>query len=73
MTQSRTELNKTVSGRIDMLSGITALQNVSANIVASKPSRISDLIPQELGLWQRKRIVQTLHGRLASVDSSVGG
>ena len=41
------EVNETVSGRLDMLSSInTALQNVSAKPTASKPYRISDIIPR---------------------------
>ena len=40
--QLRTELNETASGRIVMLNSVnTALQNVSANLVASKPCRMS--------------------------------
>ena len=43
----RTELNETVSGRIDMLSSInTTLQKVSAKPTVSKPYRISDFIPR---------------------------
>ena len=45
--QLRAEMNETVNGRIDMLSSInTALQNVSAKLVVSKPYRISDFIPR---------------------------
>ena len=41
------EMNETVSGRMDMLNSINAaLQNVSAKSIASKPYRISDLIPR---------------------------
>ena len=44
--QFRKEMNETVNGRIDMLSINTALQNVSAKPAASKPYRISDLMPR---------------------------
>ena len=48
--QLRTEMNETVNDRIDMLSSInTALQNVSAKPMVSKPYRISDFIPRKLG------------------------
>ena len=45
--QLRTEMNETVSGRMDMLNSInTALQNVSAKPTDSKPYRISDFLPR---------------------------
>ena len=45
--QLRTEMNETVSGRIDMLNSInTALQKVSSKPLVSEPYRISDLIPR---------------------------
>ena len=45
--QLRTDVNETVHGRIDMSNSIKiALQNVSAKPAASKPYRISDLIPR---------------------------
>ena len=47
--QVRNELNETANGRLDMLNGIaTALQRVTAN-AASRPYRISDLIPRHGG------------------------
>ena len=43
----RAEVNEAVSGRMDMLNSInTALQNVSRKPAASKPYRISDLLPK---------------------------
>ena len=42
-------MNETVSGRLDMLNNNTALQNVSAKPVASKPCRIDDFTP---GNWE---------------------
>ena len=45
--QFRVEVNERVCGIVDMLSSInTALKNVSAKPSASKPHRISDLIPR---------------------------
>ena len=42
----RTELNETVSGRIDMSNSTRALQNVPAKPAASRPHRISGPIPK---------------------------
>ena len=71
--QVRNELDETVNGRIDMSNGIaTALQRVSANPSASKPYRISDVIPRKLGGQQRQGRSPTLHARPALVDSKRG-
>ena len=45
--QLRVNADESISGRMDMLNSInTALQNVSAKPTASKPYRISDLLPR---------------------------
>ena len=42
-----TDMNETVDGKIDVMSSInTSLQNESATPAASKPNRITDLIPR---------------------------
>ena len=47
MQQLRVEMTGTINSRVDMLVSInTALQNVAAKPVDSKPYRISDLIPR---------------------------
>ena len=47
MQQLRVEITGPINGRVDMLGSInTALQNVAAKPVDSKPYRISDLIPR---------------------------
>ena len=45
--QLRAEVNKAISGRMDMMNSISiALQKVSAKPAESKPYRISDLLPR---------------------------
>ena len=67
-----TELNETVNGGSDMLSGIaTALQNVSATPAASKRSRSSDLIQRKTWKAATKR-EKLRHSMSEIVDAKRG-
>ena len=69
--QVHNELNNTVSGRLDMLSGInTASHRVTAK-PAPRPNRISDIIPRNWERQQRQGRVQRFHVGPALVDASI--